>query len=286
MLTGLWIGIGVLAVAGAAYWLLVLSEGTYLGPKVVSLLYDLTARRYDRVKQYEIPLEDITLGEPLAARLGQAPDATVLDVATGTGRVAMSLLRQAGFRGQLVGLDLSAGMLKQAARNLARYGERVTWIRHDAGHLPFEDGVFDAVACLEALEFLPDPKQTLAEMVRVLKPGGTLLFTNRIGIEAAFLPGKVLPRDGVREALAGWPLRGVIVSHWEVNYDQVWAWRDGQPSAGGPGDGLYVTAPCPACGAGPLALAGGWAFCEACGAELGMDTGIVDLVDASREGVV
>ena len=45
MLTGLWIGIGVLVLAGCAYWLLVLSEGTYLGPKVVSLLYDLAARR-------------------------------------------------------------------------------------------------------------------------------------------------------------------------------------------------------------------------------------------------
>jgi len=285
-MTWWWIGVGGLVIAGALYWLLVLSEGVYLGPKVVTWLYDLSARRYDRVKQYEVPLEDATLGEPLAARIGPEPDAMVLDVATGTGRVPMSLLRQEGFAGQIIGLDSSKRMLEQATHNLTGYGERVTLIRQDAGHLPFEDETFDAVTCSEALEFLPDPQETLAEMVRVLRPAGTLLFTNRIGIEATFLPGKVFPRNGVEAALAHWPLHDVIVSRWEVNYDQVWARRAGNPQTAKENRRLCLTWPCASCGSTSVVLAGGDATCDACGATYGEAGGIVDLVDTDQSGEV
>lgn len=207
------------------YWQIILAEGTYLGRSIVAKLYDWTAGRYDRIKAYDIDLEDATLGRPLAALLEHIPHPLVLDVATGTGRVPMSLLRQPAFRGAVVGLDLSAGMLTQARRNLAEHAGRVLLVRGDAGRLPFPDAAFHAVVCCEALEFMPHPRRALAEMTRVLKPGGWLLFTNRIGWEARFLPGKVFPRRRVAGSLQGLPLENVQEIVWETNYDQVWARR-------------------------------------------------------------
>lgn len=207
------------------YWQFILAEGTYLGRSIVAKLYDWTAGRYDRIKAYNVELEDATLGRPLAAALEHVPHPLVLDVATGTGRLPMSLLRQPAFRGTVVGLDLSAGMLAQARRNLAEHAGRVHLVQGDACRLPFPDAAFHAVTCLEALEFMPHPRAALAEMTRVLKPGGWILFTNRIGWEARFLPGKVFPRRRVASVLQGLPLEEISEMVWEVNYDQVWARR-------------------------------------------------------------
>lgn len=215
----------LLVLALLIYWQIILAEGTYLGRSIVAKLYDWTARRYDRIKAYDIDWEDTTLGRPLATLLEHIPQLLILDVATGTGRVPMSLFRQPAFHGAIVGLDLSAGMLAQARRNLAEYAGRMLLVRGDAGRLPFPDAAFHAVVCCEALEFMPHPRRALVEMTRVLKPGGWLLFTNRIGWEARFLPGKVFPRRRVAGALQGLPLENIQEIIWEVNYDQVWARR-------------------------------------------------------------
>ena len=108
----------------------------------------------------------------------------LLDVATGTGRVPLALLRNrfAATGGRIVGLDLSWGMLRQARAKLQDYDRWVDLVWQDASHLPFDDGTFDAVTCMEALEFLPRPREALAEMVRVLAPGGLLAVTNRVGV--------------------------------------------------------------------------------------------------------
>ena len=277
MTTWVLVGAGLLVLVALVYWQLVPTEGTYLGTRVVTLLYDLSARRYDRMKQYDLPLEDATLGRPLAKRVRSDPQALVLDVATGTGRVPMSLLRQTKFQGKVIGLDISGRMLEQAAGNLTAHNERVCLLRHDAGRLPFEDSVFGMVTCVEALEFLPHPMATLREMVRVLRPGGTLLFTNRIGPEALFLPGKVFPRHRVEEMLAAFPLRDVSVSRWEVNYDQILAYRTGEQLEGAAPHRLHVTLPCPICGVKRLQLNDSNVSCEGCGHTLSSSNGVVDL---------
>jgi len=146
-------------------------------------------------------------------------------VGTGTGRVLVSLLRQPAFRGRAVGLDASAGMLRVARRNLAPHAGRVVLMHHEASRLPFAGASFDAVSCVEVLEFTPQPAETLRELVRVLKPGGILLFTNRVGGEARYLPGRTFPRHGIRDLLAPLPLEDIMVVPWEVNYDQIWARR-------------------------------------------------------------
>ena len=100
----------------------------------------------------------------------------VLDVATGTGDVAIEFAKRSG-AGAIVGLDRSAGMLAVARDKLRARGldDRVTVVEADALDLPFEDGAFDAVTIAFGLRNLPDYRAGVREMARVLKPGGRLL---------------------------------------------------------------------------------------------------------------
>lgn len=182
----LWLLLGLVALVSA--WVGV-TQGAFLGARFVRWFYDQGARIYDETKN-NTPEEDRAfLGEPIGPRL--PPAARVLDVATGTGRVPMALLAVPGFHGRIVGLDASAPMLAKAAPKL-RPWRRVDLVRGEALPLPFRDATFDAVTAVEALELLPDPWASLAEMIRVLKPGGLLAITNRSGLAALVMPGRVV----------------------------------------------------------------------------------------------
>jgi ubiquinone/menaquinone biosynthesis C-methylase UbiE len=213
-----WITLAGLGVAALLFWQLVIAEGTYLGPRVVAWTYDLVASRYDRVKQFAARDEVWFLAQPIIKSVSGVHSPAVLDVATGTGRLPLALM-QASFQGQVVGLDLSKEMLRLAVQKLGEFGERVSFVWQDAMNLPFADGSFEVVTCLEALEFMPRPVDALAEMVRVLAPGGVLVITNRVGLEAFLLPGRALPRAKFRRALAAFPLHQIDVRRWQVQYD-------------------------------------------------------------------
>ena len=92
----------------------------------------------------------------------------VLDVATGTGLVAEALLAR-GFR--VTGLDQSPGMLAHAR---ARFGDRVGLVEASADALPFPDASFDHLTFTYLLRYVDDPGATLAELARVVRPGGTV----------------------------------------------------------------------------------------------------------------
>lgn len=230
-----------------AYWQLVIAEGTYLGPRVVALLYDWSARAYERIKQFDPGYEQWFLGLPLARTLELTLAPLVLDVATGTGRLPRALLRQPAFDGRVIGLDLSRRMLREAVRRTAQFADRLTFIWQDACHLPFDDKAFDAVTCLEALEFTPNPREVLAELVRVLRPGGVLLVTNRVGPDARLLPGRAFPRDQFEHLLHEFPLEEIKVERWQVDYDLAWAVKAGEPRGGGVRP-LAEILRCPSCG--------------------------------------
>nr|HID15091.1 class I SAM-dependent methyltransferase [Anaerolineae bacterium] len=224
--------LGLILLGLLLYWQLVIAEGTYLGPRVVALLYDWSAWAYERIKQFDVGYEQWFLGLPLARALELIPAPLVLDVATGTGRLPRALLRQPAFRGHIIGLDLSRRMLREAVRRTAQFADRLTFVWQDARHLPFDDDTFDAVTCLEALEFTPDPRAVLAELVRVLRPGGVLLVTNRVGRDAKLLPGRAFPRDEFEHLLRAFPLDEVKVDRWQVDYDLAWAVKAGEPRGG------------------------------------------------------
>ena len=105
----------------------------------------------------------------LVGRIAAGPGDTVLDVATGTGTVAIELVRRKGCR--VVGLDQSLGMLAVARE---RVPPEVELVHGDADHLPFEDGSFDGLTFTYLLRYVDDPAATLAELARVVRPGGSI----------------------------------------------------------------------------------------------------------------
>jgi len=225
------------------YWQLIVAEGAYLGAPLVALLYDWTAERYNKIKGFDELGENLTLGMPLANRLYAQPEATVLDVATGTGRIPQVLLRQPTYRGHVIGLDRASKMLAIALRDTASYSGRITFIQADAMALPFATNSLPFVTCLEALEFLPNPEKGLKELVRVLQapsnhhPGrGWLVTTNRVGWEARFMPGKTWSRQKLQELLSNLPLQHIDIRIWEDIYDLIWAQKmDIDPCTNDPG---------------------------------------------------
>lgn len=218
----------VSALAGLAWllhWLLIRTEGVFLGRRVVVWLYDLVAKRYDAIKQFDPDTESAFVTWPLRRRLKSWSLPLVLDVATGTGRLPFFLLQEPEFDGRVVGLDASAGMLDLARAKLEPFGQRVALIRQTATKLPFADDTFAAVTCLEALEFLPDDTAALREMIRVLMPGGHLLVSRRQGPDRPFFLGRVPDREAFKERLAELGLDDIRTQPWQMEYELVWATR-------------------------------------------------------------
>jgi SAM-dependent methyltransferase len=107
-------------------------------------------------------------------------DAAVLDLPCGGGIAFRGLPR--GRRLRYVAADLSTGMLARARavarrRGLGPGGTKVGFVQADVGALPFPDGSFDVCVTLNGLHCFPDPAGAVAELARVLRPGGTLRGT-------------------------------------------------------------------------------------------------------------
>jgi ubiquinone/menaquinone biosynthesis C-methylase UbiE len=217
----------VIIIGAILYWQLILAEGAYLGRRIVALLYNWSANIYDRIKQYDPGYEQWFLARPLTNALFSFPHPLILDVASGTSRLARTLFREVSFRGDIVGLDYSRKMLVQAVAKTKTWADRIDFIWQDASVLPFPDNTFETITCLEALEFTPDPDRVLAEIVRVLRPGGILLTTNRIGKDARWLPGRVYSQEEFETKLKALALEMVNTRPWQEDYDLVWGMKPG-----------------------------------------------------------
>jgi demethylmenaquinone methyltransferase/2-methoxy-6-polyprenyl-1,4-benzoquinol methylase len=109
----------------------------------------------------------------LASRVSPIPGSWVLDAATGTGLLARELARR---NVRVVGLDQSEAMLGRGAEAVGGtpFAERIRFVRARAERLPFADETFDAVTFTYLLRYVDDPAATVAELVRVLRPGGAM----------------------------------------------------------------------------------------------------------------
>jgi demethylmenaquinone methyltransferase/2-methoxy-6-polyprenyl-1,4-benzoquinol methylase len=125
----------------------------------------------------------------------------VLDVATGTGLVAAELLRR-GFA--VTGLDQSAEML---ARARERFGPRIELVESSAESLPFTEASFDHLTVTYLLRYVEDPATTLAELARVVQPGG-IVASLEFGVPTGLArpPWELYVR-------AGLPLAGRLLRH-------------------------------------------------------------------------
>ena len=143
----------------------------------------------------------------LVERVQARPGDTVLDVACGTGAVAIALARRYGCF--VVGVDQSREMLAVGRERVARAGEtgRIRLEEGRAEDLPYDDASFDAVTFTYLLRYVDDPAATLRELARVVRPGG------RVASLEFFVP----PRQPARtlwEAYvgAGLPLLGRAIA--------------------------------------------------------------------------
>ncbi|HUP92979.1 MAG TPA: class I SAM-dependent methyltransferase [Solimonas sp.] len=119
-----------------------------------------------------------TFTTPAAAALvefaGPTAGMEVLDVACGTGVVAVTAAQRGA---KVSGLDLSPVLLQDARKNAEVIGAQIDFREGDAEALPYSDGRFDMVLSQFGHMFAPRPQIALAEMLRVLKPGGRIAFS-------------------------------------------------------------------------------------------------------------
>jgi demethylmenaquinone methyltransferase / 2-methoxy-6-polyprenyl-1,4-benzoquinol methylase len=144
------------------------------GSRLAPSLFAPLGPTYDRYARLLSLGQDPRWRRFLVSRLEAGPDARVLDVATGTGAVALEVVRQHGCA--VVGIDRSPEMLAVARRRVAASGLKTRIELHEgrAEALPFPDESFDALTVTYLLRYVDDPAATLRELARVVRPGGTV----------------------------------------------------------------------------------------------------------------
>jgi SAM-dependent methyltransferase len=118
-----------------------------------------------------IALSIMEVAEHLIAAADPAPGSDLLDVACGSGNVALVAARRYC---AVTGLDFAPNLLEAAAARAAAEGSEIAWVEGDAQALPFEDGAFDTVTSVFGAMFAPDQERVAAELLRVCRPGGTI----------------------------------------------------------------------------------------------------------------
>ena len=128
--------------------------------------------------------------------LGQS--SRLLDVACGSGGPALHLGRLTGC--EIVGVELYAEAVASGNRTALEAGleTRARFVRADASEpLPFEDGGFDAILCIDAINHLPDRRHVLADWARLLTAGGRLLFTDPLTVTGVLGSDEIATRTSI-----------------------------------------------------------------------------------------
>jgi SAM-dependent methyltransferase len=137
--------------------------------------------------------------EGFVDRLSIQPGARVLDVACGTGNLAIPAARQGA---HVSGIDIAPNLLEQARQRAAEEGLKATFEEGDAEQLPYPDAHFDLVITMFGAMFGPRPDVVAAELARVCRPGGTIAMANWtpegfVGKQFALGNRYVPPPDGI-----------------------------------------------------------------------------------------
>jgi demethylmenaquinone methyltransferase/2-methoxy-6-polyprenyl-1,4-benzoquinol methylase len=131
-------------------------------------------------RRYDLLAEALSFGQngrwrrTMVDRVVERDPATVLDVATGTAGVAVQLARRTGER--VTGIDITEEMLRRGRSTVVQQGfhEQVALVCGQAERLPFSDATFDGLTFTYLLRYVADPAATIAELARVVRPGGTV----------------------------------------------------------------------------------------------------------------
>jgi SAM-dependent methyltransferase len=125
-------------------------------------------------EQYLVPLIFEPYAADLAHRVALRQPSSVLEIAAGTGVITRQLANILPHDVAIVATDLNQPMLEYAAA--VGTSRPVEWRQADAMKLPFSDQAFDVVVCQFGVMFVPDKQKAFAEVMRVLRPRGTLIF--------------------------------------------------------------------------------------------------------------
>ena len=159
------------------------------GAKVRGMFAEI-APRYDLVNRMLSGGIDVWWRHVTVRRAPPPPAGAILDVCTGTGDLALAYARAATPGVRIVASDFCRPMLDRGVEKARVAGKSVKWIEADAQALPFPDAEFDLVTVAFGLRNIADTARGLAEMSRVLKPGG------RLAILEFSLPRNALVRGG------------------------------------------------------------------------------------------
>jgi demethylmenaquinone methyltransferase/2-methoxy-6-polyprenyl-1,4-benzoquinol methylase len=162
------------------------AAGALRQPGDIESMFDHIVGRYDLMNRLMTAGMDIRWRREAArAAIGEGA-ARVLDLATGTGDLALELAHQGA--PLVVGADFSREMLHAAGRKRADQHEtRIKLARGDAMHLPFADDSFDAVTVAFGLRNMPDYAAAIAEMTRVVAPGGRVVILEMTPLQRPLL---------------------------------------------------------------------------------------------------
>jgi ubiquinone/menaquinone biosynthesis C-methylase UbiE len=112
------------------------------------------------------------------ARHGIEPGMTVLEVGPGNGTYTVATARRVGDKGKVVTIDIESKMIERVTRRAQAEGiENIEARVADVYDLPFEDGYFDAIYMIAVVGEIPAPDEAMKEFYRVLRPSGTLAFS-------------------------------------------------------------------------------------------------------------
>lgn len=173
--------------------------------RAIGEMFSSIAPRYDLLNRLLSLGIDRRWRRAAAARIPGGPGGRHLDVATGTGDVALEIFRQKGKGAFVAGADISLEMMRIGREKGARAGVsgRMAFVRAPGEALPFRDGVFDSALVAFGIRNVVDRERGLAEMCRVVRPGGRVIVlefslpdASVIGAAYRFYFTKVLPRIG------------------------------------------------------------------------------------------
>lgn len=143
--------------------------------QAITSVFNLVAKKYDNPSLRFFP----ACADKLVKLANITSNLKVLDIATGTGMVAIAAAKCLEDSNRLQAIDLSENMIHQAQSNFTLAGlDNVDFHIMDAEELTFESNYFDVITCSYGLFFMPDMAAALKGWLRVLKPGGKLIFTS------------------------------------------------------------------------------------------------------------
>lgn len=154
-------------------------EAIASGGAAVRTMFDAISPRYDLANRLMSFGVDPAWRRAAVRALAPAPGARVLDVATGTGDLALALAKAVGPTGRVVGCDFSPAMLARAPAKAAALARRtpiasLAWCRADGLALPFADRAFDLATIAFGIRNTADPARCARELFRVVRPGGAV----------------------------------------------------------------------------------------------------------------